>query len=190
MTIKGPPIDSTQTGEVWDASAAVDEEALMASVCPRPLTAPAPLIGAQHREQPSACRNQRLRDSLEARCLNCRPSPPGVRAVRRRALPRQPCPCACRRPVRGTPRSPSPRRPPGRRRPAHEVPRSGGCSRRWPGGAGPSDHAQAVFKAALPPLPEHEVALRLAHRLERQRILAGDTPTGYVGMLHEAALRM
>ncbi|MFF8317523.1 helix-turn-helix domain-containing protein [Streptomyces bobili] len=53
-----------------------------------------------------------------------------------------------------------------------------------------SDHAQAVFKAALPPLPEHEVALRIAHRLERQRILEGDTPTAYVGMLHEAALRM
>lgn len=29
MTIKGPPIDSTQTGEVWDPSTAVDEEALM-----------------------------------------------------------------------------------------------------------------------------------------------------------------
>ncbi|MFD5253764.1 helix-turn-helix domain-containing protein [Streptomyces bobili] len=53
-----------------------------------------------------------------------------------------------------------------------------------------SDHAQAVFKAALPPLPEHEVALRIAHRLERQRILEGDTPTAYVGILHEAALRM
>lgn len=53
-----------------------------------------------------------------------------------------------------------------------------------------SDHAQAVFKAALPPLPEHEVALRLAHRLERQRVLEGDAPTPYVGILHEAALRM
>ncbi|MBD0422941.1 barstar family protein [Streptomyces sp. TRM S81-3] len=47
-----------------------------------------------------------------------------------------------------------------------------------------------VFKAALPPLPEHEVALRLAHRLERQRVLEGDSPTEYVGVLHEAALRM
>ncbi|MCH0570753.1 helix-turn-helix transcriptional regulator [Streptomyces sp. MUM 136J] len=53
-----------------------------------------------------------------------------------------------------------------------------------------SDHAQAVFKAALPPLPEHEVALRLAHRLERQRVLEGDEPTAYVGIVHEAALRM
>ncbi|MET9501065.1 helix-turn-helix transcriptional regulator [Streptomyces sp. NPDC006259] len=53
-----------------------------------------------------------------------------------------------------------------------------------------SDHAQAVFKAALPPLPEHEVALRLAHRLERQRILERAAPTEYVGILHEAALRM
>ncbi|MEV5545522.1 helix-turn-helix transcriptional regulator [Streptomyces sp. NPDC052309] len=53
-----------------------------------------------------------------------------------------------------------------------------------------ADHARAVFKAALPPLPEHEVALRLAHRLERQRVLEGDSPTEYVGVLHEAALRM
>jgi transcriptional regulator with XRE-family HTH domain len=53
-----------------------------------------------------------------------------------------------------------------------------------------SDHAQAVFKAALPPLPEHEIALRLAHRLERQRVLEGDAPTEYVGIVHEAALRM
>ncbi|MFV0133934.1 helix-turn-helix domain-containing protein [Streptomyces sp. HMX87] len=53
-----------------------------------------------------------------------------------------------------------------------------------------TDHARAVFKAALPPLPEHEMALRLAHRLERQRVLEGDNPTEYVGILHEAALRM
>ncbi|MFF3498922.1 helix-turn-helix domain-containing protein [Streptomyces sp. NPDC003247] len=53
-----------------------------------------------------------------------------------------------------------------------------------------TEHAQAVFKTALPPLPEHEVALRLAHRLERQRVLEGDTPTEYIGILHEAALRM
>ncbi|WSQ11529.1 helix-turn-helix transcriptional regulator [Streptomyces sp. NBC_01231] len=53
-----------------------------------------------------------------------------------------------------------------------------------------SDHARAVFKAGLPPLPEHEVALRLAHRLERQRILEREDPTEYVGIVHEAALRM
>jgi hypothetical protein len=52
------------------------------------------------------------------------------------------------------------------------------------------DCAQAVFKAALPPLPEHEIALRLAHRLERQRVLERDNPTEYVGILHESALRM
>lgn len=40
MTIKGPPIDSTQTGEACDASAAVDDKALMPSVWPRPLTTP------------------------------------------------------------------------------------------------------------------------------------------------------
>ncbi|MET9772975.1 helix-turn-helix transcriptional regulator [Streptomyces sp. NPDC006367] len=53
-----------------------------------------------------------------------------------------------------------------------------------------TDHARAVFKSALPQLPEHEVALRLAHRLERQRVLEGDSPTEYTGVIHEAALRM
>jgi transcriptional regulator with XRE-family HTH domain len=52
------------------------------------------------------------------------------------------------------------------------------------------DCAQAIFKAALPPLPEHEIALRLAHRLERQRVLERENPTEYVGILHESALRM
>ncbi|MFD7710624.1 helix-turn-helix domain-containing protein [Streptomyces sp. NPDC059785] len=52
------------------------------------------------------------------------------------------------------------------------------------------DYAQAVFKAALPPLPAHEIALRLALRLERQQILEGDDPTEFVGILHESALRM
>lgn len=51
MTIKGPPIDSTQAGEVWDASAEVEEEVLMPSVCPRPLTTPALLVGAQHEKR-------------------------------------------------------------------------------------------------------------------------------------------
>lgn len=64
MTTKGPPIDPTQTGEVWDTSAAVGEEALMPSVCPRPLTTPTPLIDAHHGERLGACGNERLRDSL------------------------------------------------------------------------------------------------------------------------------
>lgn len=42
----------------------------------------------------------------------------------------------------------------------------------------------------LPPLPEHEVALRLAYRVERQRVLEGDKPPEYVALVHEAALRM
>ncbi|WP_406132245.1 hypothetical protein [Streptomyces sp. NBC_00989] len=37
-TINGPPMDSTQTEAVWDASASADGETLMPSVCPRPLT--------------------------------------------------------------------------------------------------------------------------------------------------------
>ncbi|ROQ66401.1 helix-turn-helix protein [Streptomyces sp. 840.1] len=53
-----------------------------------------------------------------------------------------------------------------------------------------SDHALAVFRVVVPALPEHEVALRLAHRVERQQVLEGTTPPEYTGVIHEAALRM
>ncbi len=53
-----------------------------------------------------------------------------------------------------------------------------------------SDHAIELFRAVLPPLPEHEIALRLAFRMERQQVLDGDDPVKYVGIVHEAALRM
>ncbi|MER5274731.1 helix-turn-helix transcriptional regulator [Streptomyces sp. NPDC002809] len=53
-----------------------------------------------------------------------------------------------------------------------------------------SDHALAVFRVVVPALPEHEAALRLAHRVERQKVLEGAASPGYVGVIHEAALRM
>ncbi|MFD4758639.1 helix-turn-helix domain-containing protein [Streptomyces sp. NPDC058439] len=53
-----------------------------------------------------------------------------------------------------------------------------------------SDHALAVFRVVVPTLPEHEVALRLAHRVERQQVLEGSASPEYVGVIHEAALRM
>ncbi len=52
------------------------------------------------------------------------------------------------------------------------------------------EHARAVFNLFLPPLPRLEVELRVAHRLARQSVLLGDKPTPYVGVIHEAALRM
>ncbi|MFI6120037.1 helix-turn-helix domain-containing protein [Streptomyces sp. NPDC051064] len=59
-----------------------------------------------------------------------------------------------------------------------------------PGVLQTSDHALAVFRVVVPALPEHEVALRLAHRMERQQMLEGTAPQEYVGVVHEAALRM
>ncbi|MFF0159080.1 helix-turn-helix domain-containing protein [Streptomyces sp. NPDC005263] len=53
-----------------------------------------------------------------------------------------------------------------------------------------SDHALELFRAVLPPLPEREVGLRLAFRAERQQVLEGENPPAYVGVVHEAALRM
>lgn len=59
-----------------------------------------------------------------------------------------------------------------------------------PGSLQTSEHAMAIFRAAVPALPEHEVALRLALRSERQRVIIGDDPAEYVSVVHEAALRM
>ncbi|WP_225850752.1 helix-turn-helix transcriptional regulator [Streptomyces sp. HPF1205] len=53
-----------------------------------------------------------------------------------------------------------------------------------------SEQAMAIFRAVVPALPEHEVALRLAHRSERQQVIVGDEAVPYVAVIHEAALRM
>ncbi|PWG13796.1 transcriptional regulator [Streptomyces sp. V2] len=52
------------------------------------------------------------------------------------------------------------------------------------------DHARALFSVAVPPRPRLEIELRVAHRLERQRVITGTNPTPYVGLIHEAAIRM
>ncbi|MER6131187.1 helix-turn-helix transcriptional regulator [Streptomyces sp. NPDC001815] len=53
-----------------------------------------------------------------------------------------------------------------------------------------SDHALAVFRVVIPQLPQHEVALRLAHRVERQQVIEGDGASSFTAIVHEAALRM
>ncbi|MET7648736.1 helix-turn-helix transcriptional regulator [Streptomyces sp. NPDC005426] len=53
-----------------------------------------------------------------------------------------------------------------------------------------SDHALALFRVVVPKLSEREIALRLAHRVERQEVLKGVTPPPYTAIVHEAALRM
>ncbi|MFG3409422.1 helix-turn-helix domain-containing protein [Streptomyces sp. NPDC048142] len=52
------------------------------------------------------------------------------------------------------------------------------------------DYARSIFAAVLPPLPHPEVELRLAHRMDRQRVLERAEPPAYTGYIHEAALRM
>ncbi|MGW1427257.1 helix-turn-helix domain-containing protein [Streptomyces sp. NPDC002431] len=51
-------------------------------------------------------------------------------------------------------------------------------------------YARAVFGAVLPELSRLEIELRVAHRMERQQVLERESPTDYVGYVHEAALRM
>ncbi|MFH8365431.1 helix-turn-helix transcriptional regulator [Streptomyces sp. NPDC018031] len=52
------------------------------------------------------------------------------------------------------------------------------------------EHARALFELVVPKLRRLDVELRVAHRMERQAIFARDDPTPYVGIVHEAALRM
>ncbi|GAA1913040.1 helix-turn-helix transcriptional regulator [Streptomyces sodiiphilus] len=52
------------------------------------------------------------------------------------------------------------------------------------------DHARALFDLFVPELPRLEVELRVAHRLGRQAVVLGDDPVPYLGVIHEAALRM
>ncbi|NWF25166.1 helix-turn-helix transcriptional regulator [Streptomyces sp. PKU-EA00015] len=52
------------------------------------------------------------------------------------------------------------------------------------------DHARALFDLFVPALPRLEVELRVAHRLARHSVVANDPGVPYVGLIHEAALRM
>ncbi|MGW0708826.1 helix-turn-helix domain-containing protein [Streptomyces sp. NPDC002643] len=52
------------------------------------------------------------------------------------------------------------------------------------------DHARAVFTAVIPPLPQGEVELRLAHRMDRQQVLDRPNPPALDTIVHEAGLRM
>lgn len=52
------------------------------------------------------------------------------------------------------------------------------------------DHARAIFEYTVPKLRRLDVELRVEHRLRRQDILSGHNPTPYVGIIHEAALRL
>ncbi|MDW6059704.1 helix-turn-helix transcriptional regulator [Streptomyces sp. FXJ1.4098] len=52
------------------------------------------------------------------------------------------------------------------------------------------EHARAIFDLSVPSLRRLDVELRVAHRLGRQGIFDREEPTPYVGIIHEAALRM
>lgn len=52
------------------------------------------------------------------------------------------------------------------------------------------EYARAIFAAALPPLPDSEVELRVVQRLRRQQVLDREGPVEYVAYVHEWALRM
>jgi hypothetical protein len=49
---------------------------------------------------------------------------------------------------------------------------------------------RTVFMQAIPSLPDNELEARVAHRLERAKILHLDTAPPYEALVHEAALRM
>ncbi|MFD3412097.1 helix-turn-helix domain-containing protein [Streptomyces cyaneofuscatus] len=51
-------------------------------------------------------------------------------------------------------------------------------------------YVRAVGTAALPPLSEHEIELRVAMRMQRQQVLHRSDPISYTAYIHEAALRI
>jgi DNA-binding transcriptional regulator YdaS (Cro superfamily) len=51
-------------------------------------------------------------------------------------------------------------------------------------------YVRAVGSAALPPLSEHEIELRVAMRMQRQQVLHRPAPISYTAYIHEAALRI
>lgn len=52
------------------------------------------------------------------------------------------------------------------------------------------EHARAIFNLAVPSLTRLEVELRVAQRMQRSRVLGRQPPPEFVGIIHEAALRM
>jgi transcriptional regulator with XRE-family HTH domain len=52
------------------------------------------------------------------------------------------------------------------------------------------DFAREVFGHRIPPLPHTELEARVAHRVERRRVLLGEQPVRYDAIVHEAVLRM
>ncbi|MFB4422271.1 helix-turn-helix domain-containing protein [Streptomyces sp. QL37] len=73
---------------------------------------------------------------------------------------------------------------------AHALRMRAAYAMHMPGLLQTTDHALALFRVVIPQLPEREIALRLAHRVERQAVLDGDVPPTYTAIVHEAALRM
>jgi transcriptional regulator with XRE-family HTH domain len=53
-----------------------------------------------------------------------------------------------------------------------------------------ADHARTLFRQLVPAPATHEVERHVSHRLKRQAILYGESPTPYTAIIHEAALRM
>ncbi|MEU9151678.1 helix-turn-helix transcriptional regulator [Streptomyces sp. NPDC048417] len=52
------------------------------------------------------------------------------------------------------------------------------------------EHARALFDLFVPALPRLEVELRIAHRSARHAVITNEPAVPYVGLVHEAALRM
>lgn len=53
-----------------------------------------------------------------------------------------------------------------------------------------ADHAREIFRHVIPPPTPPEVEHRVSHRVKRQGVLYGPSPTPYRTVVHEAALRM
>ncbi|MEU8462770.1 helix-turn-helix transcriptional regulator [Streptomyces sp. NPDC029003] len=52
------------------------------------------------------------------------------------------------------------------------------------------EHAREIFRQAVPELSPPEIEHRVSFRVKRQAVLHRDTPTPYLALIHEAALRI
>ncbi|MER6527695.1 helix-turn-helix transcriptional regulator [Streptomyces sp. NPDC001508] len=59
-----------------------------------------------------------------------------------------------------------------------------------PGPFQTEEHARALFDLFVPALPRLEVELRIAQRMARHTVIGNEPTAPYVGLVHEAALRM
>ncbi|MDT0399383.1 helix-turn-helix domain-containing protein [Streptomyces edwardsiae] len=72
----------------------------------------------------------------------------------------------------------------------HAVHLRGSVTVHIPGLLQTTDHARALFHQVVPELAPPDIEHRVSFRIKRQTVIYRDSPTPYLALIHEAALRM